>query len=62
MKKMYTNPRITVVKLQHQTQLMQTSGVRGVTGGDVDYGGASSNNTSGSVRTKESGSIWDEEW
>ena len=60
MKKIYMTPGMTVVKLQHQSIICQS--FRGVTGGDVDYGGASSNNTSGSVRTKESGSIWDEEW
>ena len=53
---------MVVVRLQHQTQLMQTSGVREVTGGDVNYGGSSTNNAGGVVRTKESSGIWDDEW
>jgi len=51
-----------VVCLQHRTQLMQSS-VRNVSNDeDVDYGGASSNNSSGNVRTRESSGVWDEEW
>lgn len=50
-----------VVKLQHQSFICQSQ-MRGIAGGDVDYGGASSNNDGGNVRTKESGGVWDEEW
>ena len=63
--KTYIQPTTTVVRIQHQGLLMQS--ILGLssnlTGDDVIiYDGASSNNTDGIVRTKESGSIWDEEW
>ena len=60
MKKTYIHPSMVTVKLQHHC-IICTSGVRGISGGDVDYGGESSNKTGG-VRTKESSGIWDEEW
>ena len=49
-----------VVKLLHQSIIC--SSVRSITSDEVGYGGASTNNTGGSVRTKESGNVWDEEW
>jgi len=52
---------MTVVCIQHQGLLMQS--VQSVSSSDagISFGGASSNN-SGGARTKENGSIWDEEW
>ena len=56
---------MTVVKLQHRSFICYSQ-VRGIAGDDLGYGGASSNNDGGIVRTKEShqesSSIWDEEW
>ena len=60
MKKIYQKPDMMVVQLLHQGIICQS--VRSITSGDVDYGGASTNNTGGSVRTKESSGVWDEEW
>lgn len=54
---------MTVVRLQHQGLLMEstvTSASSGDTG--ISYGGASSNNSGGEIRTKESSGVWDEEW
>ena len=62
MKKTYYQPSMTVVKLQHQGLLMITSGLRGISDGDVGYGGASINNEGGEVRTRESSGVWDDEW
>ena len=60
--KKYIQPTILVVRLQHQGLLMQQSihGMSSNLSGDdaIGYGGGGS----GEVRTKESGSIWDEEW
>ena len=52
---------MTVVRLQHHSIICQS--IRGMSSnlsGDdaIGYGGGGS----GEVRTKESGSIWDEEW
>ena len=61
MKKNYSNPNMTVVRLQHQGLLMQSvqSFSSNLTDSDaIGYGGGSS----GSARTKESGNIWDDEW
>ena len=60
MKKTYLTPSMTVVKLQHQSMICDST-LRGFSGGDVDYGGASSN-YDGEVRTRESSGVWDEEW
>ncbi|MBQ6191737.1 MAG: hypothetical protein IJK51_05510 [Bacteroidaceae bacterium] len=60
MKKSYLSPEIIIVQLQHQGLLMQS--VEDVQSNAVGYGGASSNNDGGIIRTKESGDIWDEEW
>ena len=65
MKKTYIIPGMIMVRLQHQRLLMQSS-LRGFNSNlaeedAIGYGSESSNNTSG-VRTKESSSIWDEEW
>ena len=65
MKKTYLTPGLTVVQLQHQGLLMQSARnvTTNLTGNDaINMGGASSNNTGGIVRTKESSNIWDEEW
>ena len=61
MKKTYQNPEMTVMKLQHQS-IICLSEIRGINSDDVDYGGASTNNAGGVIRTKESGGIWDDEW
>ena len=61
MKRTYLTPSMTVVKLQHRSFICYSQ-VRGIAGDDLGYGGASSNNDGGIVRTKESSSIWDEEW
>lgn len=59
MKKTYLTPSMTVVRLQHHSIIC--SSMRGFSDGDVDYGGASSN-YDGEVRTRESSSVWDDEW
>ena len=46
-------------KIQHRGLLM--SSINNIEG-DTKYGGASSNNTGGAVRTKESTGVWDNEW
>ena len=59
--KKYIQPTMTVVRLQHQGLLMQSlRGMSSNLSGDdaLNYAG----NGNGSARTKESGSIWDEEW
>ena len=61
MKKDYQKPSMLVVKLQHQSQLLAGSNpVGSVGGGTVGYGGSSSNNTSGQIRSR-GGSVWDDE-
>ena len=61
MKRTYIIPGMTVVRLQHQSIICQSGGLRGIRGGDVGYGGASSD-YDGEVRTRESSGVWDEEW
>ena len=61
MKRTYLTPSMTVVKLQHRSFICYSQ-VRGIAGDDLGYGGASSNNDGGIVRTKESSGIWDDEW
>ena len=58
MKKIYIQPTMLMVALQHQSHLMETS-IHDA-GGDagIGYGGGGS----GEGRVKESKSIWDEEW
>ena len=51
-----------VVRLQHQGLLMQSKVTSATSDTGIILGGASSGNTGGVVRTKESNSIWDEEW
>ena len=61
MKKTYIIPGMIVVHLQHQSIICDSMhGTDGDAG--LNYRGGSSNNTGGSVRTKESSGIWDEEW
>ena len=62
MKKTYMTPSMTVVRIQHQGLLMQLSNVD--SNADLRGAGDGGNITgsSGSARTKEFGSIWDEEW
>ena len=54
-------PSMVMVSLQHQSIICQST-IRGMSKGDTGYGAASSNNTSGEVRTRESSGVWDEEW
>lgn len=61
MKKTYLIPTAFVVRIQHQGLLME-SVKNTTTNADVGYGGASTNNTGGEVRTKESVNVWDEDW
>lgn len=61
MKKSYLSPELIIVQLQHQGLLMLSVG-EVQSNADVNYGGASSNNEDGIIRSKESGNIWDEEW
>ncbi len=49
MKKSYLSPEIIIVQLQHQGLLMQS--VEDVQSNAVGYGGASSNNDGGIIRT-----------
>ena len=60
MKKTYMTPSMTAVKLLHQSIICES--VHGINSNDVYYGGASSGNTGGSIRAKESSGVWDEEW
>ena len=58
----YIRPTMVVVKLQHRIHLMQTCQVTSVNGdGGFRFGG-SDVGYEGEVRTKESGSLWDNEW
>ena len=61
MKRTYMTPSIVVVSLQHQSIICQSQ-MKGMSQGETGYGGASSNNTSGEVRTRESSGVWDNEW
>jgi hypothetical protein len=63
MKKSYISPTIVAVKLQHSgiicTSPVSIQGLSTNLGDDaIGYGGAGSVD----ARTKESSSIWDEEW
>ena len=53
-------PGMAVVHLQHHSIICGS--VRGITSDEVGYGGGSSNNVGGEIRTKESSGVWDEEW
>ena len=53
----YIKPSMMVVRLQHQSIICQS--VNNVKG--MGYGSASSN-YDGEVRTRESSSVWDDEW
>jgi hypothetical protein len=55
--KTYIQPSMVVVRLQHQSIICQ-SGFRGMSSDDVDYAGAGN----GDSRTRESSSVWDDEW
>ena len=61
MKRTYLTPSMTVVKLQHRSFICYSQ-VRGIAGDDLGYGGASSNNDGGIIRTREYNSVWDDEW
>ena len=57
MKKIYKTPAMLAVTLQHQSNILDLS-MDSATGEGVGYGGGSSEE----AHTKESKSIWDEEW
>lgn len=58
MKREYMSPTMLVVKLQHRSIICQSQ-VRSLGGNaDLNYGGAGDVN----ARTKESSSLWDDEW
>ena len=60
MKKIYMIPSMVVVKLQHQSMICESlvQTFNNSTGEGIGYGGGGS----GEANTKQSGSIWDEEW
>ena len=60
MKRTYLAPNITVVRVQHMAQLMVTS-IRDTESEEVDYGGASSNNTGNIIRSRKYSNVWDDE-
>ena len=60
--KKYIQPIMMVVRLQHQGLLMESVQNVGSSDVGISYGGASSNNSGGEIRTKESSGVWDEEW
>jgi len=62
MKRTYLTPSMVMVRLQHQSIICQSPQMTSMSQGDTGYGGASSNNTSGEARTRESSGVWDEEW
>lgn len=59
----YMKPTMMVVKIQHQTSILQAS-VTSISGGVLSLGGSDADYVEGGggVRTKESSSIWDDEW
>ena len=63
MRTKYIRPEILVVRLQHQSIICGSPVVRIQSDANINYGGAGGS-TEGSVEafSRESGSIWDEEW
>ena len=63
MRRRYIQPEILVVRLQHQSIICGSPVVRIQSDANINYGGAGGS-TEGSVEafSRESGSIWDEEW
>ena len=60
MKKNYQKPVMFVVSIQHQSQLLAGTNVGSIGGGTLQYGGSSTNNTSGQIRSR-GGSIWEDD-
>ena len=58
MKKIYKTPAMLAVTLQHQNSILEASMDSATGPGGIGYGGGSSEE----AHTKESKSIWDEEW
>ena len=56
--KTYIQPSMTVVRLQHQSIICQSYVKSFNCAEDIDYGGGGS----GDAYTKESSSVWDDEW
>ena len=58
MKKIYIQPTMLAVTMQHQSHILEIS-INEATGpGGTSYGGGSD----GEAHTKENKSIWDDEW
>ena len=64
LKQSYIQPTILVVKLQHSGIICASGGdALSSVGGNAGLGfGGSDSGYGGDVRTKESSSIWDDEW
>ena len=58
MKKTYLAPGMIMVQLQHKQHLLVDSVHTLSSNAGIDYGGAGD----GDARTRESRSVWDEEW
>ena len=57
--KTYIKPNMTVVTLQHNSIICQSGGVRALSNSEgIGYGGGGS----GDAYTKESETVWDDEW
>ena len=61
MKKTYINPSIVEVALQQQGLLCQSLQRVSSSNATINFAG-SDDGYSGDIRTKESSSLWDEEW
>lgn len=57
--KTYIKPNMTVVRLQHHSIICQSGRARALSNSDgIGYGGGGS----GDAYTKESETVWDDEW
>ena len=63
MKKNYQQPAMQVVKINTSRQFLDVSQLSSVSGNaGFTYGGGGDGTGDSTPRTKELGSIWDEEW
>ena len=62
MKREYMSPTMLVVKLQHRSNVLLTTSVESLDGNRGLRLGGSDAGSDGVVRTKESSSLWDDEW
>ncbi len=60
MKKIYMTPVFKVVKIQHQSRILNVSNISGNT--NLNYGGSYDSTEKGEARVQESTNIWDDEW